>query len=257
MRLQFRGIKKRLYISLVERPIMQRATMLIALTAAEEQSYRALGVKTPCRIIPNGIDVAAYRVEPGRSLEALGLDPTALLVLFMARLHPLKGAERLIQAFLQIHRRFPQTVLVIAGPDEWGETARYRDLVRQAGVGERVFFPGMVQGDLKLDLLARADLFCLPSDGEGFSMAVLEALASGTAVLLSPGCHFPGVERAGAGKIAAPDPDSLAATLTEILTQPDRLQIMGECGRDLVSRDYSWDRITAQLIDAYHTAQNS
>lgn len=129
--------------------------------------------------------------------------------------------------------------------------ARYKDLVRQAGLAERVIFPGMVQGDLKLDLLARADLFCLPSDAEGFSMAVLEALASGTAVLLSPGCHFPEAESAGAGRIVSPDPDSLAAALAQLLAHPDCLKVMGKSGYDLVRRNYSWDRITDELVDAY------
>ena len=71
----------------------------------------------------------------------------------------------------------------------------------------------MVSGSEKLDWLARASLFSLPSAAEGFSMAVLETIASSTAVLLSPGCHFPEVETAGAGRIVPQDPAALAAAL--------------------------------------------
>lgn len=134
--------------------------------------------------------------------------------------------------------------------------ARYQDLEPLAGLADRGLFPRRLQGDLKLDLLARADLFCLPSDAEGFSMAVLEALASGTAVVLSPGCHFPEAEIAGAAKIAAPDPDSLAAALAQLLGQPDCLKLMGESGYNLVTHEYSWDRITEQLIEAYSAGIN-
>src|SRR6266513_965496 len=87
-RLRFRGRKKQLYISMVERPIMRRATKLIALTEAERASFRALGVNTPCEIVPNGIDIPAER--PGaaaRVAERWGIAPDAPLLLFMGRLH--------------------------------------------------------------------------------------------------------------------------------------------------------------------------
>ena len=70
-------------------------------------------------------------------------------------------------------------------------------------------------------------------------------------MLLSPGCHFPAVETAGAGRIVETDPQSLAAALEELLSQPARLQQMGKAGLDLVRRRYSWDTITDQLLDAY------
>ena len=56
-RLRFRAAKKRLYIAAIERPIMRRATTLIALTEAEREGFRALGVDTHCEVIPNGIDL--------------------------------------------------------------------------------------------------------------------------------------------------------------------------------------------------------
>src|SRR5438552_3720027 len=87
---------------------------------------------------------------------------TRICILFLGRLHPIKGADKLLQAFLQVQTQFPETVLVIAGPDEWGLEAKFRKLISRAGAGKRVIFPGMVSGNDKLDLLARADLFCLP-----------------------------------------------------------------------------------------------
>jgi glycosyltransferase involved in cell wall biosynthesis len=109
----------------------------------------------------------------------------------------------------------------------------------------------MVEGDEKLDLLARADLFVLPSEAEGFSLTVLEALASSTAVLLSPGCHFPEVVGAGAGRVAESDPETLSAALASLLEDRQNLKRMGEAGRTFAEREYSWTSITTRLVDLY------
>lgn len=251
-RLKFRSLKKALYLRLVEVPILRRAEMLIALTETERSSYMRLGVKTPIRVIPNGIDADPYSRPPDPSdLASLGIRPAHRLVLFMGRLHPIKGADRLLAAFVRIAQRYPDAVLVLAGPDEFGIEQAFRAGAEAAGLGERVVFPGMVSGPLKYSLLARADLFCLPSDAEGFSMAVLEALASGTAVLLTPGCHFPEVERSGAGKIVANNVPALATALDELLAAPAALAGMGARGQQLVAERFTWTRITDAVVEAY------
>jgi len=250
-RLKFRGFKKKLYINAIERPIMRSATTLIALTETEVRSYRALGVQTPCRVIPNGVDIVDHSQSFERTDCSFPFSLDEMVILFMARLHPIKGADRLIRAFLMLQSAFPKATLVMAGPDEWGMVEKFRQEIMKAGIGNRVLFPGMVTGEAKQELLTRADLFCLPSDAEGFSMAVLEALANSTAVLLSPGCHFPEVEKAGAGRVVQPEPDALCNAMADLLDNPGKLKEMGKKGRDFVSRHYSWDTITDQLIEAY------
>lgn len=248
-RLNFRSAKKRTYIRFVELPILQQATTLIALTDAEVNSYRALGAQSPCRVIPNGINVSNYRTRPLAPIP--GVKDDDLVVLFLGRVHPVKGADALLEAFLSIRDQFPGAMLVLAGPDEFGLEAKFKDLVASAGMDARVLFPGMVSGEEKLDLLARADLFCLPSAGEGFSMAVLEALASGTAVLLSPGCHFDEVERANCGVVAEPTPSGISGGLATLLRDRDRLRAMGATGRRFVEADYSWDAIADDMVRTY------
>jgi glycosyltransferase involved in cell wall biosynthesis len=242
-RLRFRGAKKRIYIAAVEKPIMKRASSLVALTEAERGSYRSLGVVTPIALIPNGVELTAPRSEAAQRVQArFGMAPEARLILFLGRLHPIKGVDKLLDAFARVMDEFPEAVLMIAGPDEWGLKETSRD---------RVLFPGMIEGEDKADVLARADLFCLPSLAEGFSNAVLEALASGTAVMLSPACNFPEVERTGAGVIVDADPEAMAAAMRALLSDGARLRAMGEAGRRLVSEHYSWDLVTDSLIELY------
>lgn len=251
-RLKFRSLKKTLYLRLVEVPILKRATTLIALTAAEAHNYAGLGIDTPCRVIPNAIDAGAHAQQyTSGLLEPLGVRPEHTVILFLGRLHPIKGADRLLEAFLRIATNYPDAVLVLAGPDEFGLEAALRSRAGGAQLLGRILFPGMVHGALKTQLLARANLFCLPSDAEGFSMAVLEAMASRTAVMLSPGCHFPEVEAAGAGLISEADPDSLANALAELVSDRHRLDEMGAAAFRFVSECYTWDRIADLLEEAY------
>jgi glycosyltransferase involved in cell wall biosynthesis len=251
-RLKFRSLKKRIYLAGIERPILRGANTLIACTAAEVASYRALGVSTVCRVLPNGIDPGCYRREARPETDARWRLPAgAQLVLFLGRVHPLKGADLLLEAFLKMAERCRRAVLIMAGPDDGGLERKYGAALRAAGLGERVRFPGMVLGEDKLDLLARADLFCLPSLGEGFSLAVLEALASATPVLLSPRCYFPEAEAAGAARIVPVRADSLAAALAELLANPEQLRAMGQAGLELVRQHYSWEQIAQRLTAVY------
>jgi len=254
-RLKFRRVKKMLYIKAVERPIMRRATTLIALTKAEVGSYRALGVLTPCRVIPNGVDITSHKQSFNRSTTNLyGISSDELVILFMSRLHPIKGADKLLHSFLILQCAFPKAKLVMAGPDEWGMVERFRQKIMAAGLLNRVLFPGVVSGIEKQTLLARADLFCLPSDAEGFSMAILEAMASKTAVLISPGCHFPAIETFYAGKIVEPNIDSLVGALSALLADRVSLKVMGENGYRLVKAEYAWDTIVDSLVSIYRGA---
>jgi len=250
-RLKFRSWKKKLFIRLFELPLLKKARCLIALTEAERESYRSLGVNTNCTVITNGIDVEKYWQNlPPKWEEKLTFAANAQVILFMGRLHPVKGADRLIEAFLAIKDRFPRAVLVCAGPDEF----KIEDRLKKHSFDDlsgRVFFPGMVTGDYKKALLARANIFSLPSDAEGFSMAVLEAMASKTAVILSPGCHFNEVESYGAGKVVSKDVASIAAAMSELLADESLINKMSERAYELVKSRFSWDSIVEELIQVY------
>ena len=250
--LRFRSMKKKLYLHLFEKPIMKRSTTLIALTEAERKSYRTLVGDKPCAVIPNGIDITAERLHAAdRVKQRFGIDPKASLILFMGRFHPQKGVQRLIEAFTLIAGRHRDAVLMIAGSDEWNLMGRWRELAQSRQFGDRVIFPGMLDGDDKADVLSRADLFALPSLGEGFSMAVLEALASRTAVMLSPGCNFPEAVAAGAGVVVEAEVNAMAAELSRLLGNPEMLRAMGEAARPFVETYYSWDVIADRLVDVY------
>ena len=100
--------------------------------------------------------------------------------------------------------------------------------------------------------LAAAELFVHPSFSEGFSMAVLEALACRLPVLLTPECNFREAAKAGAAIEVSPDAQGAAAGLVELLSLSDReRKAMGERGRALVEAAYTWDGVAQQMLNLY------
>ena len=142
------------------------------------------------------------------------------VILFLGRLHEKKGCDLLLRAFLQLLKSRPNETwrdlhLMIAGPcshPDYLQSLRQIAASCEALSPGSVSFPGMLTGDLKWGALRRAEVFVLPSHQENFGIAVVEALACGTPVLLSrPVNIWREVESAGAGLV---DSDTVEGCFT-------------------------------------------
>jgi glycosyltransferase involved in cell wall biosynthesis len=129
-----------------------------------------------CKEVVVSYGTAQPKGEPQRDLQEFFARYPPLrgkkLALFMGRVHPKKGCELLIEAFAKVLAQEPEWHLVIAGPD-------------QVGWQEELSWTGMISGALKWGALRAAEVFVLPSHQENFGIAVAEALAAGTPVLIS------------------------------------------------------------------------
>jgi len=194
--------------------------------------------------IPNGVDPDAYGELAGRDAfrerYRLGDGP---LCLFMGRLHPRKGVDVLAQAFKGAN--VPSARLVIVGPDE-GLLATLQPLL-----DERIVLTGYLGGDDRLAAFAAADLLALPAVGEGLPMVVLEAMAAGLPVVVSPGCNLPEVAAYSAGVEVEPSVEPLAIALRDLLTDASKRESMGQNARRLVRERFTWDAVAAQLEEVY------
>ena len=110
---------------------------------------------------------------------------------------------------------------------------------------------GPIYGERKWTILTGAKIFSLPSRQEGFSVAILEALACRTPVVISDQCHFPEVASANAGRVVPLDPERIAEAFREILVDENNRKIMGDSARKLIEDHYTWDRIVRQTIVMY------
>jgi glycosyltransferase involved in cell wall biosynthesis len=234
--------KKRVAHVLFEDANFRHARLWRALTAREADQIRARGITAPVVVIPNGIDPGPPpepRTTAGRSRRQ---------VLFLGRLHPKKGLALLVEAWSHLARQSVDWEVVIAGPDELGHRAEIEALVRAAGLENSFRFLGPVVGEAKRACLLAADVFILPSHSEGFSVAILEAMAAGLPVVATTACNFPELAAAGAGWECAPTAAGVTSALALALAAGDvERQQRGALARALVGARYAWPGLAAAL----------
>ena len=247
-------LRKQLFLALIERRNLNGAAALQATSAMESADFARLRLRPPALDLPLGVDIPELHQDARERLcQSLPqIDPQAPRLLFLSRLHPKKGLERLLEALALLRHRQPQRPwqLLIAGSGEPAYEQQLRGLVNRLGIGDRCHWLGFVSGESKEWLLQGCDWFVLPSSAENFGIAVAEALAAATPVLLSAEVGLAAtVVEAGAGLLSPLDPALLAQSLCEALDQP-RLPF-ARAARRLAEERYGWPVLARRMIHAY------
>ena len=233
---------KKLFWPLIQRPALAAVTCFHATAESEYEDIRRLGFKQPVAIIPNGIDLP--------DLCKSNRDANRTL-LFLGRIHPIKGLDMLLPAWEAVQNRFPEWQLRIVGPDNVGYLDKMKAFAKQLGLN-RVEFTGPLSGNEKARAYADADLFVLPTYSENFGMTVAEALAAGTPAIVTKGAPWNGLVENGAGWWIDVGKDSLVACLENALSQPrTELDALGKNGRLWMEKDFSWKSVGDQMKAVY------
>ena len=191
-------------------------------------------------VVYNGINLDGYAPADSGT-------PTPPVIGYLARMHPCKGLDVLVEAFIQLNARgrIPGVRLRIAG----GQTAedgrfvsRLQEQLRAAGCAECVEFLPNLDRAAKQAFLRSLSVLSVPAIyGESFGLYLIEALASGVPVVQPAHSAFPElIEATGGGMLCKPgDPQALARALEEALHEPARLAEMGRCGMQQVREKFT------------------
>jgi glycosyltransferase involved in cell wall biosynthesis len=266
-------IKKKVAATLYERRHLRGAACLHALCQSEAKSIREFGLKNPIATIPNGIEI-----PEGRDLSSRYLAKKKIM-LFLGRLHPKKGLENALRAWAASRSEaFPDSKpsnwqFVIAGWDQGDHEVRLKQLCEELELsfadvpakqflsleassgqlsGFSVVFVGPVFGELKVQLLERANVFILPSFSEGLPMSILEAWAYELPVVMTDYCNLPeGFDAEAAIHIDTEVAGMSAGMMEMIACSEDELKGMGANGLNLVKEKFTWPTIAAQMGELY------
>ncbi len=233
---------KRGWISLIERRNIAGASLIHFTGQVEAREAAALGmpVRESC-VVPNGVDFSNIV----RVVHSVGETP---FLLFIGRINWKKGLDRLIAAL----RDVPDCRLVVAGNDEESLRPKLEALAADGGVLERITFAGPVYGEAKDALLSRATLLVLPSYSENFGNVVIEAMAAGCPVVVTPDVGAADIVReSGAGAVLDGDGASLSKGIASLIADPEVLRRMGQKGREFARQRLGWDTIASRMEEAY------
>jgi glycosyltransferase involved in cell wall biosynthesis len=228
-----------------QRLTLKRAACFHATAESEYEDIRRLGFRQPVAIIPNGIDIPAPPLGGPRRGERRTL-------LFLGRVHRIKGVDLLLNAWGRLAARYPDWDLAIVGPsDPPGYHDEMQALATRLGLA-RVSFVGPLYGSAKSEAYWNADVFVLPTHSENFGMAVAEALAHACPAITTRGAPWAGLETERCGWWIEDSLAALTAALDHAMSL-DRgaLAEMGARGRAWMERDFGWDGIAQRMAGVY------
>ena len=245
-----RGFAKRLYFRLLEGPTLARVAAIhfTTETEREEADRPGMGLGGKGIVVPPPWNAPA---APPRVPRA---DPGT--VLFLSRLHPVKAVDALLDCWPIVQHARPALRLVIAGDGVPEYASRLRERVLRNAAGSRaISMPGFVNGEEKERCLADADVFVLPSYHENFGIAVLEAIAAGLPVVVSPDVQLASfVESNRLGLVSDRAPAELAASILAVLGDDALRARCASEGAAIIHRTFAPAAVGRQLRELYRVA---
>jgi glycosyltransferase involved in cell wall biosynthesis len=257
---------KRLFLLLAGNALLRHAAFVHFTAQSELDQARGLLPRGRTRVLPLVFDTEPYLKLPGRHLaaERFNLEEGGpIRLLFLSRIHPKKGLERLLGATRRLLESGQNVRLLIAGSGDPGYEAQIRALTGQLGLTDKVRFLGPVTGEVKVSLYQLADLFVLPTSQENFGFVFFEALAAGTPIVTTRAVDtWRELESSTAATIfelpSAGGLEAEVATTTDAIrgaiATRDRLRESGQAGRAWVLDAMSPERITAGFVEMYREA---
>jgi glycosyltransferase involved in cell wall biosynthesis len=252
-RIERRRVAKWVFDNTIGRDVLTGARRVVAVTEAEKRQLERLGVPpATISIVPNPVDIETFSNPPprGNFRRRLGI-PFERFVLYLGKMTPRKGVELLVEAFSRLRR--PGLGLVIAGND-MGSGASIRRVVRELNLEESVRFAGQLEGSERVEVLVDAEVLAYPGRDEIFGLVPLEAILSGTPVVVADdsGCGEI-IQRVGGGRVVSQgNVEALADAIWAVMQERLQPSFTLEEARGRIERLFSCDVVAGAWEEIYH-----
>jgi glycosyltransferase involved in cell wall biosynthesis len=247
----------------LHRHTLARATRVIAVSNAVAQELRSSGVVADKQIavIPNGIDIDRFRraragFDRVQFLRGMGLPVDCLLVGSVGELRTLKRHDDFIRASSIVAARFPETQFVLAGVDTSasGEVRKQLErLVDELKLRDRFYFLGWLDEAEKL--LCAMDVFVSASETESFGLAIVEAMAAGTAVVATAteGAREVIEDQKTGLLIPIGNVEQMARSVADLLSNHEKRRTIAAQSAQSAATKFSLTRMVDEVVTAYRS----
>lgn len=252
-----RTLKKRLYLALAARTMLEKAAAVHCTAQAELDQSKRWYPKGRGAVVPLVFDIEPYRTLPGPELarEEFSIDPAIPVVLFLSRVHVKKGVHVLVDAAKQLADSGTDAQFLIAGTGDEDYTNQINAQIKSLGLKNTVRMLGMVRGTEKVSLYQAADVFALPTSQENFGFVLPEALVCETPAITTRGVDtWPELEASGSTLIVEQTAHAFAEAIRTLLADEARRESMGKAGRQWVLGSLEPAVVAQQYESLYRTA---
>jgi glycosyltransferase involved in cell wall biosynthesis len=250
-------LRKQLFMKFGVDSMLRNAAAIHYTTSDEKNAVEQTLGYGKGTIVPLGIDLTAFSASKTLDEDYAKARPGGKgpYILVMSRLHHKKGLELLFQCFSELTKEsgLGDWQLVIAGDGDRDYVDSLKRLAEAVGGKDSIIFLGWLGGDEKIAALKGASMLALPSYQENFGVCIIEALACGVPVFISPHVNLaPDIIEAGAGWVVALDKASLQDGLrTAMQNERERID-RGRSGRRL-AQQFSASEIALRLLALYNS----
>jgi len=235
------------FTQMTSRLILQNADATLALTEGMKRKMQEI-CEREVSVVPNGINLERFSSS---SEDKKG--SSAKTIIFVGRLHPVKGIQYLIEAMAIVHQEMPDVKLVIVG--DGVERSRLEELAERLNLDGCIQFAGQISQERIPRVMHQADVFALSSLTEGLPVVLLEAMAAGLPIVATNVGGIPDIVEEGVNGylVNAKNPDEISNRLL-ILLQGDEMREEISANNREKARLYTWDKIAIKVEEEYYTA---
>lgn len=234
--LQRKGLKKKIYWSVIEKKVFDNASAIHCITEAEKTYSNNLS-KTRAFIIPNGIKNEIFLEKDYLSLNSIS---------FIGRFHEKKALDLLLKSLVNIKN----LNLIVAGGGEKDYEEYIYTLVKELQIEDRVIFKGFANDKIKREIFEQSLFLVLPSHTEGLSMVGLEAIMNSTPVLTTEKCNFNEVQDYNAGMVIKDNNPEMIEKYINVMLDSD-LELMSRNAYNLALEKFSIDSVSKKIYQEF------
>ena len=242
-------IIKYIYYQIIGKYIINDCSAIISITKKEKKQFIKRNIPlSKIFNIPNGIDPHSNESKELYDVNDFNFKKKKPYILFVGRLHFIKGPDLLLKAFNSIAHKIPNHNLIFAGSDD-GMEKELKKEANNSRFAERIHFIGFITGSEKNNLYKNADLLVIPSRSEAMSLVVLEAALYGLESIFTDQCGLNELSNRNLGKCVKVDSNEISNSIIDHIKSKKNeknLELI-----NYVSNNFNWDKVSKKYIKVF------
>ena len=240
---------KYIYYQIIGKYIIKDCSAIISITTKEKEQFLEKNIPlSKIFNIPNGIDLNGNESKESYYPKNFNLLKNKPYILFVGRLHFIKGPDLLLKAFNKIADKIPNYNLIFAGSDD-GMEKELKTEANKSRFADRIHFIGFISGSEKDNLFKNADLLVIPSRSEAMSLVVLEAAVHGLESIFTDQCGLDELSNRNLGKCVKVDFNQISNSIINHIKSRKMVKNLDLI--DYVSNNFNWDKVSNKYIKVF------